>query len=71
MEVLLFVFAERELETKGEVETFYRSERHKWSERLRHALDTLISNDSVVNRASSVAEQMHTLAEYETGIGLQ
>jgi hypothetical protein len=71
LEVLLFVLAERELETKGEVETFYRSERHKWSERLRHALDTLIYNDSVVNRASSVAEQMHTLAEYETGIGLQ
>jgi hypothetical protein len=41
------VLAERELETKGEVETFYRSERHKWSERLRHALDILITNDSV------------------------
>jgi hypothetical protein len=71
LEVLLFVLAERELETKGDVETFYKSERHKWSERLRNALDILISNDSVINRASSIAEQMHTLAEYETGVGLQ
>lgn len=71
LEVLLFVLAERELETKGDVETFYRSERHKWSERLRHALDVLISDESLVNRASSIAEQMHIATEYESGVGLQ
>lgn len=71
LEVLLFVFAERELETKGEIETFYKSERNKWSERLRHALDTLIPDETLVNRASSVAEQMHTRTEYETAVGSQ
>ena len=71
LEVLLFVQAERELETKGELETFYKSERNKWSERLRNALEGLIPNDSVINLASSIAEQMHTLAEHETGVGLQ
>lgn len=71
LEVLLFVLAERELETKGEVETFYKSERNKWSERLRNALEVLIPNDSVINRASSIAEQMHTLAEHETAVDMQ
>ena len=71
LEVLLFVLAERELETKGDIETFYRSERNKWSERLRNALDVLISDESLVNRASSIAEQMHISAEYETGVGVQ
>ena len=41
------------------------------SERLRHALDVLIPDETVINRASSVAEQMHTPTEYETGVGLQ
>jgi len=60
IEVLLFVLAERELETKGDAETFYKAERQKWSERLRHALNVLISDESLVNTASSVAEQLHT-----------
>ena len=59
IEVLLFVLAERELETRGDAETFYKAERQKWSERLRHALDILISDDSLVNKASSVAEHLH------------
>jgi hypothetical protein len=59
LEVLLFVLAERELESRGEGETFYRAERQKWSERLRHALNTLISDDTLINRAAAVAEQMH------------
>jgi hypothetical protein len=59
LEVLLFVIAERELESKGEGETFYKSERHKWSERLRHALNTLVPDETLVNRAAAVAEQLH------------
>jgi hypothetical protein len=59
LEVLLFVLAERELESTGEGEMFYKAERHKWSERLRHALNTLISDDTLINRAAAVAEQMH------------
>lgn len=59
LEVLLFVLAERELEVKGDAETFYRAERQRWSERLRHALDTLVPDDTMVNKASAVAEQMH------------
>ena len=67
IEVLLFVLAERELETRGDAETFYKAERQKWSERLRHALDVLISDDSLINRASSVAEQLHTSLDSDLG----
>lgn len=59
LEVLLFVLAERELESTGEGEMFYKAERQKWSERLRHALNTLISDDTLINKAAAVAEQMH------------
>jgi hypothetical protein len=58
LEVLLFVLAERELEVKGDAETFYRAERQRWSERLRDALDTLVPDDTMVNKASAVAERM-------------
>ncbi|HZQ55280.1 MAG TPA: ATP-binding protein [Bryobacteraceae bacterium] len=70
LEVLLFVLAERELETRGEAETFYKSERNKWSERLRQALDVLLPNDSVINRASSVAEHLYMASE-ESGDGMR
>lgn len=63
LEVLLFVLAERELECTGEAETFYKAERQKWSERLRHALDTLVADDTIVDKAAAVAEQMHMAAE--------
>jgi len=59
LEILLFVLAERELESTGDTENFYKAERQKWSERLRHALDSLITDDTVVNVASSVAENIH------------
>jgi hypothetical protein len=41
LEVLLLVLAERELESRGELERTYRAERVRWSERLRYALDEL------------------------------
>jgi hypothetical protein len=59
LEVLLFVVAERELEVKNEAETFYKAERQRWSERLRHALDALVSHDTMMDKASAVAERMH------------
>jgi hypothetical protein len=43
LEVLLFVLAERELETTPEAEAFYKAERQKWSDRLRRALGTLVT----------------------------
>src|SRR5207253_1005437 len=65
LEVLLFVLAERELEVSGDAETFYRAERQRWSERLRHALDTLVPDDTLVNKAAAVAERMHVAVEEE------
>jgi hypothetical protein len=59
IEVLLFVLAERELEVKNDAEAFYRAERQRWSERLRHALDTLVTEEAMVNKAAAVAERMH------------
>ena len=65
LEVMLFVLAERELEVKQEAETFYKAERQRWSERLRHALDTLVPEDTMVNKAAVVAERMHTATEMQ------
>ncbi len=59
LEVLLLVLAERELECRDEAETFYKAERNRWSERLRHALEQLMPNDSFVNKAAAVAERMY------------
>jgi hypothetical protein len=41
LEVLCSMIAERELEVKNAAETFYKAERQRSSERLRHALDAL------------------------------
>jgi Histidine kinase-, DNA gyrase B-, and HSP90-like ATPase len=57
LEVLLFVLADAELDADGEREDFYRNERPLWSEGLRHALEQLISDQEVANRASSAAEE--------------
>ena len=46
VEVLLLVLAERELESRGELERTYRAERSRWSERLRNALEELGTEDS-------------------------
>lgn len=59
LEVLLFVLAERELESRADAETFYKVERQRWSERLRHALDSLTSEDSLADKASVMAERMY------------
>jgi len=59
LEVMLFVLAERELESRDDAETFYKSERNRWSERLRHALDQLMPNDSFKDKAAAVAERMY------------
>ncbi len=63
LEVLLFVLAERELESKNEAETFYKAERQRWSERLRHALDVLVTDDDLVNTAAAAAERIHAAME--------
>lgn len=65
LEVLLFVLAERELDSTGDAEIFYKAERQKWSERLRHALDSLTTDDTVANVASSIAENMHMAVSSE------
>lgn len=65
LEVLLLVVAERELEVKDETEIFYRAERQRWSERLRNALDTLVPEETMVNKAAAVAERMYMAMEPE------
>jgi hypothetical protein len=65
LEVVLFVLAERELEAKNDAETFYKAERQRWSERLRQALDTLVGEQSLVDKASAIAEKMHMSAVEE------
>ena len=59
LEVLLFVFAERELDAVGEASVFYKAERNRWSERLRYALDHLVSDESMQDKASQIAEMMY------------
>ena len=63
LEVLLFVLAERELDSVGESEAFYKAERQKWSERLRRALDTLVADQAMADKKSAIAEAMHIGAE--------
>lgn len=57
LEVLLFVLADAELDADGEREAFYRAERQSWSEGLRHALDALVSDEALNDRASAEAEE--------------
>lgn len=59
LEVMVFVLAERELETTGDANMFYKAERQKWSERLRRALDTLVADETMANKASAVAETLY------------
>lgn len=63
LEVLLFVLAERELDSQGDALTFYKSERQKWSERLRHALELLVAEDAMADKATAIAEMMQMAAE--------
>jgi hypothetical protein len=63
LEVMLFVLAERELESSGDGATFYKAERQKWSDRLRHALDKLIPDQAMQDKASAAAEALHMVTE--------
>jgi hypothetical protein len=63
LEVLLLVLAEAELEAEGDAETFYKSARAGWSERLRHALDRLHPDDEMRDKASAIAEEMQMQPE--------
>jgi hypothetical protein len=63
LEVVLFVLAERELECRDDAETFYKAERNRWSERLRHALEELAPNDTLRDKAAAVAERMYEEVE--------
>jgi len=56
LEVLMFVLADLELDAEGDREEFYKSERKNWSEGLRHALDQLVSDQAMTDRASADAE---------------
>lgn len=56
LEVFLFVLADAELDADGERETFYRAERQGWSEGLVHALEELVSDEALTDRASADAE---------------
>lgn len=57
LEVFLFVLADAELDADGERETFYRAERQGWSEGLVHALEELVSDEALTDRASAEAEE--------------
>jgi UDP:flavonoid glycosyltransferase YjiC (YdhE family) len=50
--------AEGELEAEGDAEVFYKSSRAAWSDRLRHALDVLRTDDDMRDKASAIAEAM-------------
>jgi len=63
LEVLLFVFAQRELEAVGETATFYKAERQRWSERLRTALQELVPDEAMADKASAVAEHLQFAVE--------
>jgi hypothetical protein len=58
LEVLLQVLGEAELEAEGELESFYRSARAGWSERLYHALNELRPDQDVSDKAAADTEQM-------------
>lgn len=55
-EVLMFVLADGEIDAGGERAVFYKAERINWSEMLRHALDHLVTDSTVVDRHASIVE---------------
>jgi hypothetical protein len=63
LEVLLFVLADGELEAEGERELFYKSERQHWSAMLRHALDKLVSDQSMLDLSSARREDYDVALE--------
>ena len=71
LEVLLLVLGEAELEAEGELESFYRSARVQWSERLHHALNELHPDDDMRDKASAVAEKMQMATEVDSRHGAE
>ncbi len=59
LEILLLILAERELESTGNAAIFYKSERQRWSERLRHAPDVVTTDEALEDRAAAMAEAMY------------
>lgn len=68
LEVMLLVLAERELDSTGDAEVFYRAERQRWSERLRHALDALTPDEALADRAAAAAEALYTGAHQPSSV---
>lgn len=57
LEILLFVLADGEIDAHDDRAEFYKNERvNCWSPMLRHALDKLIDDESLTNKASSNLE---------------
>lgn len=58
LEVLLFVLADGEIDAtpEGHRAQFYKAERRNWSELLSHALESLVSQGTLDDEASSVME---------------
>ncbi len=65
LEVLLLVLGEAELEAEGDFESFYRSARTSWSERLYHALKELRPDEDMRDKAAAVAEKMQMAMNVE------
>lgn len=68
LEVLFFVLADGEIEAlaDGQRATFYKSERHHWSELLSHALASLVPQGALDDEASlamEMEEQARTTAK--------
>jgi hypothetical protein len=55
-EVLLFVLADGEIDSSGERATFYKAERLNWSEMLRHALDHLVADSTILDQGAAKVE---------------
>jgi hypothetical protein len=63
LEILLFMLAERELESSGDRNTFYKSERHYWSERLRRAYDEYVDDQALNDEGSAADEEAEVAAQ--------
>jgi len=62
LEVLLFVLADGELDSKGDFETFYLAARKDWSEGLSNSLKQLDLNDSLRDKSSAKQEEREAAA---------
>lgn len=68
LEVLLLVLGDAELEAaEGDPRSFYKAARQQWSERLRHALESMASDASLADAASAVSEDLHMGVELDPG----